>query len=75
MDLSERSSKSGGIQNTSLDTQTHPLRNEAQLNCVSLRSSLDYELGWRAVKGQDERCLTAPPLTALQPLEDPRWKK
>jgi len=31
MDLSERSSKSGGIENTSLDTQTHPLRNEAQL--------------------------------------------
>src|SRR5262249_28577925 len=31
IDLSERSSKSGGIENTSLDTQTHPLRNEAQL--------------------------------------------
>jgi len=35
--------------------QTHLLRNEAQLNCVALRSSLDYEVGWRAVKGQDER--------------------
>ena len=38
--------------------QTHQLRNEAQLNCVSLRSSLDYEVVWRAVKGQDERALT-----------------
>jgi hypothetical protein len=43
--LSERSWKSGGTENTSLDTQTHLLRNEAQLNCVSLRSSLDSELG------------------------------
>jgi hypothetical protein len=31
---------------------------------VSLRSSLDYEVVWRAVKGQDERQKTAP-LTAL----------
>ena len=46
-------------------TQTHQLRNEAQLNCVSLRSQLDYEVAWSAVKGQDERCLTATPLTAL----------
>ena len=45
-------------------TQTHQLRNEAQLNCVALRSSLDYELAWRAVKGRDERPTTAP-LTAL----------
>jgi hypothetical protein len=44
--------------------QTHPIRNEAQLDCVALRSSLDYEVVWRAVKGQDERQLTAP-LTAL----------
>ena len=36
-------------------TQTHLLRNEAQLNRVSLRSALDYEVAWRAVKGQDER--------------------
>ena len=45
-------------------TQTHQIRNKAQLNCVSLRSSLDYEVAWRAVKGQDERRKTAP-LTAL----------
>src|SRR5215472_11839795 len=31
---------------------------------VSLRSSLDYEVAWRPVKGQDERQKTAP-LTAL----------
>src|SRR5215472_8496856 len=42
----------------------HQLRNEAQLNCVSLRSSLDDEVAWRPVKGQDERPTTAP-LTAL----------
>ena len=44
--------------------QTLQLWNEAQLNCVSLRSSLDYEMAWRPVKGQDERQKTAP-LTAL----------
>ena len=44
--------------------ETPPLRNEAQLNCVALRSQLDYEVAWRAVKGQDERQKTAP-LTAL----------
>jgi hypothetical protein len=44
--------------------QIHQLRNEAQLNCVALRSSLDYEVAWRAVKGQDERPKRAP-LTAL----------
>ena len=44
--------------------QNHPIRNEAQLNCVSLRSQLDYEVAWSAVKGQDERYLTTP-LTAL----------
>jgi hypothetical protein len=44
--------------------RTHQLRNEAQLNCVSLRSSLNYEVAWRPVKGQDER-LTPAPLTAL----------
>ena len=44
--------------------QTHQRRNEAQLNCVALRSQLDYEVAWRAVKGQDERQKTAP-LTAL----------
>ena len=44
--------------------KTHQLWNEAQLNCVSLRSSLDDEVAWRPVKGQDERPTTAP-LTAL----------
>src|SRR5437867_11058980 len=33
------------------------LRNEAQLNCVSLRPEFDCEVTWRAVKGQDERPL------------------
>ena len=37
--------------------KTTPLRNEAQLNCVSLRSELDCEVSCRAVKGQDERPL------------------
>ena len=35
--------------------KTPPLRNEAPLYCVALRSSLDYEVAWRAVKGRDER--------------------
>jgi hypothetical protein len=39
-------------------------KDEAQLNCVALRPQLDYEVGWRPVKGQDERQKTAP-LTAL----------
>ena len=52
------------MENIRLNTKPSPLRNEAQLNCVSLRPSLDYEIGWRAVKGQDERQKTAP-LTAL----------
>ena len=33
------------------------LRNEAQLNCVSLRPEFDCEVTWGAVKGQDERPL------------------
>jgi hypothetical protein len=41
------------------------LRNEAQLNCVSLRSQLDCEVRCEAVKGQDERPFGAP-LTAPQ---------
>ena len=45
---------------TKTKSQTHQLWNEAQLNCVSLRSSLDYEVAWRPVKGQDERPTTAP---------------
>ena len=47
--------------------KTTPLRKEAQLNCVSLRSQLDCEVTGGAVKGQDERPfrapLTAPPVT------------
>ena len=45
-------------------TQTLLIRDEPQLNCVSLRPQLDYEVAWRAVKGQDERPNPAP-LTAL----------
>ena len=37
--------------------ESTPLRNEAQLNCVALRSQLDYEVTYGAVKGQDERPL------------------
>ena len=44
--------------------KTTPLRNEAQLNCVSLRSQLDCEVTGGAVKGQDERRPSAAPLTA-----------
>src|ERR1700722_20543976 len=43
-----------------------PLRNEAQLNCVSLRSELDCEVTCGAVKGQDESRPSAAPLTAPQ---------
>ena len=37
--------------------ETTPLRNEAPLNCVALRSQLDCEVTYGAVKGQDERPL------------------
>ena len=43
---------------------TPSTKDEAQLNCVALRPSLDYEVAWIAVKGQDERQKTAS-LTAL----------
>src|SRR4029077_9847743 len=43
-----------------------PPRNVAQLNCVSLRSQLDCEVTCGAVKAQDERRLSAAPLTAPQ---------
>jgi hypothetical protein len=46
--------------------KTTPLRNEAQLNCVVLRSELDCEVTYGAVKGQDERRPSAAPLTAPQ---------
>ena len=51
---------------TKTKPQTHQPRNEAQLNCVALRSLLDYEVAWRAVKVQDERLKPAP-LTTLHP--------
>jgi hypothetical protein len=41
------------------------LRNEAQRNCVSLRSQFDDEVTCGAVKGQNERPFGAP-LTAPQ---------
>src|ERR1022692_3724319 len=46
--------------------KTTPLWNEAQLNCVSLRSELDREVTCGPVKGQDERRPSAAPLTAPQ---------
>jgi hypothetical protein len=46
--------------------KTTPLRNEASLNCVSLRSQLDCEVTCGAVQGQDERRPSAAPLTAPQ---------
>jgi hypothetical protein len=55
--------------------ETTPLRNEAQLNCVSLRSELDCEVTWGAVKGQDERPLSAAPLTARQVTTGGQLKK
>jgi hypothetical protein len=75
MELNERGSTTEGMENANLDARNHPLRDEAPLNCVSLRPSLDYEQGWGAVKGQDERCLSAPPLTALQPSRTRRKEK
>ena len=39
--------------------KTTPLWNEAQLNCVSLRSQFDCEVTYGAIKGQDERSLRA----------------
>jgi hypothetical protein len=51
------------------------LRNEDPLNCVSLRSQLELEVTWGAVKGLDERpCgtpLTAPHVTTggVMPME------
>ena len=35
-------------------------KDEAQLNRVALRPPLDFEVAWRAVKGQDERLKPAP---------------
>src|ERR1022692_5352457 len=46
-------------------SQPTPLRNEAPLNCVSLRSELDCEVTCGAVQGQKERPFRAP-LTAPQ---------
>jgi hypothetical protein len=49
---------------TKKQTPNPSTKDEAQLNCVALRPSLDYEVVWRAVKGRDERQKAAP-LTAL----------
>jgi hypothetical protein len=46
--------------------ETPQLRNEAQLNCVSLRSALDDEVTWGVVKGQMNVPPTGTPLTAPQ---------
>jgi len=35
----------------------HSTKERSSLNCVSLRSELDYEVTWGAVKGQDKRPL------------------
>ena len=43
------------VRSIAAHAQTTPLRNEAQLNCVALRSELDDEVTCGAVKGQDER--------------------
>jgi hypothetical protein len=51
--------------------KTTPLRNEAQLNCVSLRSQFNYEVTCGAVKGQDESRPSAAPLTAPQVTNEP----
>ena len=56
------------VRSIAAHAQTTPLRNEAQLNCVALRSSLDYGVARRPAKGQDERFLTATPLTVLYPV-------
>ena len=58
----------GPVRPTKTKPQTHQLGNEAQLNCVSLRSEVDYEVTWGTVKGRDERPygtpLTVPQVTA-----------
>jgi hypothetical protein len=46
--------------------ETTPRRNDAQLNCVSLRSRLNCAVTCGAVKGQEERRSSAAPLTAPQ---------
>ena len=52
------SGKKGPTTRRKTKIQTYQLRNEAQLNSVSLRSQFDHEVAWRAVKGHDERALT-----------------
>ena len=47
------------------NSKTSP-RNEAPLNCVSLRSQLNCEVTRGVFKGQDERRPSAAPLTAPQ---------
>ena len=55
---------SASVPSAQKQNPTPSTKDEAPLNCVALRPSLDYEVAWRAVKGQDERQKTAP-LTAL----------
>jgi hypothetical protein len=50
------------------------LRNEASLNCVSLRSELDCEVSCEVVKGQDERRRSAAPLTTSHPADQARMQ-
>ena len=45
------------LETIEVDEKSNPLRNEAALNCVALRSQLEHEVTWRAVKGPDERPL------------------
>jgi len=49
---------------SSQERKPKPINEGTKLNCVALRSQLDYEVAWRPVKGRDERQKTAP-LTAL----------
>ena len=52
-----REAEFGSRRECSRKANPTPLRNEAQLNCVSIRSELKYEVSWGIVKGQDERPL------------------
>ncbi len=53
-----------GCMPSSQERKPKPINEGTKLNCVALRSQLDYEVAWRPVKGRDERQKTAP-LTAL----------
>ena len=55
------------------EVKSEQLRNEAHLNCVSLRSRLDYVGEGRAVKGRDERPTGALDSPTLAPRERCRY--